>query len=74
MYRFIRSKILQRFLERQITNRRLAEMAGISQQTAFRAVNGLPIQATGVAGIAKALGIDKVDEWLLKPQEAHNGQ
>ena len=67
MYRFIRSKILQRFLARQMTNRRLAELAGVSQKTAFKAVNGLPIQAACVAGIAKALCIDDLTDWLLKP-------
>lgn len=45
MFRFDREKILPLFLCRQITFNQLAKLAGVSFQTAQKAINGKPIIA-----------------------------
>lgn len=61
MYQFKRVKILPLFLQKQISIRQLAKDAGVSEKTAERAVNGLPISAAMVNRVARALGISPLD-------------
>ncbi|MBR0061086.1 MAG: helix-turn-helix domain-containing protein [Selenomonadaceae bacterium] len=61
MYQFTRSKVLPIFLERRIPIKQLAKEAGVSEKTAEKAVNGLPITAVVVARIADALGVAPLD-------------
>ncbi|MBR0059847.1 MAG: hypothetical protein IJP68_00045 [Selenomonadaceae bacterium] len=68
MFRFKRGKILPRFLKSGITVSKLAHKAGTCHAAAFRAVNGLPIQATVVERISTALDFDPLD-YLEKPAE-----
>lgn len=66
MFRFNRALILPVFLNRRITIWSLAKAAGVNYRAADRAVNGLPVQAPVVAGIADALNINPLD-YLLPP-------
>ena len=61
MYQFTRTKVLPLFLQRRMTIRQLAKDAGVSEKTADRAVNGLPITAVVVSRIADALGFNPLD-------------
>lgn len=61
MYQFTRAKVLPLFLQRRITLRQLAKEAGVSEKTADKAVNGLPITAVVVSRIADALGVAPLD-------------
>ena len=57
MYQFTRTKVLPLFLQRRMTIRQLAKDAGVSEKTAERAINGLPVHASVIGRIADALGI-----------------
>ena len=46
MYQFTRTKILPLFLQRRMTIRQLAKEAGVSEKTAERAINGLPVHSS----------------------------
>ena len=61
MYQFTRTKVLPLFLQRRMTIRQLAKEAGVSEKTADKAVNGLPITAVVVSRIAAALGFNPLD-------------
>lgn len=61
MYQFKREKVLPLFLQRRITIKQLAKEAGVSEKTAEKAVNGLPITAVIVSRIADALGVAPLD-------------
>lgn len=61
MFRFTRAKILPLFLQRRITVAELARMAGISHQSAQKAVNGSAVSAVIIGKIAEALHVDAMD-------------
>lgn len=61
MFRFNRKKILPEFLNRRETVADFAREAGVSYQSAQRAVEGRAISAVIVSKVADALGINPVD-------------
>lgn len=61
MYRFKREKVLPLFFQKRITVKQLACEAGVTEKTAGRAVDGLPVQAVVVDRIATALGVSPLD-------------
>ena len=61
MFRFKREKILPLFLQRKMTVSELARRAGISNQTAQRAVEGEKVGAVIISKIADALNIDALN-------------
>ena len=61
MYQFKRSIVLPLFLQKRITVKQLARESGVTEKTAGRAVNGLPVQAVVVDRIATALGVNLLD-------------
>ena len=61
MFRFTRQKILPLFLQKRMTVAELARRAGISNQTAQRAVEGKKVGAVIVSKVADALGINALD-------------
>ena len=58
MFRFSRQKILPEFLKMRMTVAQLARKAGVSQQTAQKAVNGEAVSAVIIGKIAEALNVD----------------
>ena len=68
MFRFIRTKILPLFLEREITVYKLSQMADVSYRTCQRAINGDRVSAPAISRICKALGIAQ-DEQINFIQE-----
>lgn len=66
MFAFQREKILPVFLAKRITVQELARLAGISHNSAFRAVNGMTISAKTVDRAAQALNIDALT-FLAEP-------
>ena len=61
MFRFSRLKILPLFLSRRITIAELARLAGISHQSAQKAVNGENVSAVIIGKVADALKFDATD-------------
>ena len=61
MFKFTRQKILPLFLQKRMTIAELARRAGISNQTAQRAVDGKKVGAVIVSKVADALGINALD-------------
>lgn len=71
MFRFDREKILPQFLLRRWTTNDLARRASVSNVTADRAINGLPITAPVVSAIADALQVKPLD--FLVPAQILKG-
>lgn len=61
MYQFKRAEVLPVFLKRRITIRQLAQEAGVSDRTAWKAVSGESVSAAVVDRIAVALGVNPLD-------------
>lgn len=74
MLRFDAQKILPKFLSSDVmTIQDLAQKAGVSHQTADRAINGKRINGRVVRRIAHALGITDATEYLATPRSAMKG-
>lgn len=61
MLRFAREKILQLFLQRQITIAELARLAKVSPQSAKKAIDGDSVNPVIVAKIAAAMELDPLE-------------
>lgn len=61
MYQFKRAQVLPIFLQRQISLSKLSRIAGVSEKTIKRAVDGLPVQASVVNRICLALSVNPLD-------------
>ena len=66
MYRFAREEIFPLFLSRRIPVNRLAREAGVDAKTVEKAINGLPVTARVIAGIAAALRINPLDAEFIE--------
>lgn len=64
MARFTADKIYPKFIEKGMTKTEFAELAGVSRQTLWRALDGEEISDLAVSKIAKALELDDVMEYL----------
>ena len=64
MQRFIAEKIYPKFIAKGMTKTEFAELAGISRQTLWRALDGEEISDLAISKIAKALELDDVMEYL----------
>ena len=64
MPRFTADKIYPKFLSKQMTKTKFAELAGVSRQTLWRALDGEEISDLAISKIAKALELEDVMEYL----------
>jgi transcriptional regulator with XRE-family HTH domain len=64
MPRFVVDKVYPKFLAKKMQKAEFAELAGVSRQTLWRALDGEEISELAISKIANTLGLDDVMEYL----------